>query len=161
MGLSELREVPARRAAIDAVELESIDRARRSGASWAQIASALGLASRQAAEQRRQRLAEAAERASRPQRRKLDRDYGPNVSNLRERAVELHRRIGADRRWDRRFTRAALVRETLAATPDAPAGALYDLVVVALADLSGPDVPVFPGPLRSAIARLRAAAVVG
>ncbi|HWS38940.1 MAG TPA: hypothetical protein VN408_40145 [Actinoplanes sp.] len=160
MGLSELRGIPARRAEIDAAELESIDRARRSGASWAQIAAALGLASRQAAEQRRQRLAEAAERAVLPQRQELDRGYGAGVAVLRRRAVDLHHRIGADRRWDRRFTRAALVRETLAAAPDAPAGALYDLVVVALEDLAGPDAPVFPGSLRSAIARLQAAVVI-
>ncbi|MET0414606.1 MAG: hypothetical protein ABW022_01120, partial [Actinoplanes sp.] len=58
--LHELRAVPAARAELDAAELALIDQARRAGATWADVASALGLASRQAAEQRRQRLATAA-----------------------------------------------------------------------------------------------------
>lgn len=161
MGLEDLRAVQARRARLDAEELQLIDRARRSGATWPEIAAALGLASRQAAEQRRHRLAAAAERADRPRRDELDRGYGPALLELRKRAVDLHRRIGADRRWDDRFVRAALVRETLAAAPDAPAGALFDLVAAVLADLSAPEIPNFPGPLRSAIERLREAATVG
>jgi hypothetical protein len=159
--LTELRAIPARRARLDAEELELIDRARRDGSTWTEIAAALGLASRQAAEQRRARLAQASERASRPLRQELDQGYGPGAPELRKRSVELHRRIGADRRWDGRFIRAALVRETLAAAPDAPAGALYDLVTAVLADLAGPDVPPLPGPLRTAVERLRKAAVIG
>ncbi|WP_430779835.1 hypothetical protein [Actinoplanes sp. G11-F43] len=158
--LAELRAIRARRASLDAEELELIDQARRSGATWPEVAEALGLASRQAAEQRRHRLATAAERASRSRRQELDCGYGRDVPELRERAVELYRRIGADRRWDGRFIRAILVRETLAAAPDAPAGALYDLVVAVLSDLSGPGVPPFPGPLRSAIERLRESVTV-
>lgn len=156
--LEALREIRARRARLDTEELDSIDRARRDGATWPEIAAALGLSSRQAAEQRRQRLAAAAERAVRPQRQELDEAYGPAARELRRRATDLHRRIGADRRWDHRFTRAPLVRETLAAAPDAPAGALFDLVTAALADLAGPDVPTLPGPLRTAVTRLREAA---
>lgn len=159
--LAELRTVQARRARLDAEELELIDRARRDGATWAEIAAALGLTSRQAAEQRRARLAQTSERVSRPHRRELDQGYGPSVPELRKRSVELHRRIGADRRWDGRFTRAALVRETLAAAPDAPAGALYDLIAAVLGDLAGPDVPPLPGPLRMAVERLREAFVIG
>ncbi|KHD77774.1 hypothetical protein [Actinoplanes utahensis] len=158
--LEALREVRARRARLDTEELEFIDRARRDGATWPEIAAALGLASRQAAEQRRHRLAAAAERAMRPQRQELDEGYGPGAQELRRRATDLHRRIGADRRWDHRFTRASLVRETLAAAPDAPTGALFDLVVAALADLSSPDVPALPAPLRAAISRLREAATL-
>jgi hypothetical protein len=153
--LSELREIPTRRALLDAAELELIDRARREGATWPEIAEALGLASRQAAEQRRLRLARAAERALRPLRDELDQGYAQSVPGLRQSAVDLHRRIGADRRWDHRFTRAVLVRETLAAAPDAPAGALFDLVTAVLADLAAPGVPVFPEPLRSAVDHLR------
>ncbi|SDT64019.1 hypothetical protein [Actinoplanes derwentensis] len=159
--LVELRAVRERRARLDAEELELIDRARRGGATWPEIAAALGLASRQAAEQRRSRLASAAERVLRPQREDLDRAYGRGVAEIRKRAVDLYRRIGADRRWDRRFVRAALVRETLDAAPDAPAGALYDLVVAVLADLSAPEIPDLPGPLRSAVERLREAVVIG
>ena len=152
--LAALRAIPARRAALDAAELDLIDRARRSGATWPEIAAALGLASRQAAEQRRLRLARAAERGSRPHRAELDHGYGPTIAELREAATELHRRIGADRRWAARFARAALVRDTLAAAPDAPPGALYDLVAEALADLGAPNLP---RPLAAALARLRAA----
>ena len=150
--LSALRAVRDRRARLDADELDLIDRARRDGATWTEIAAALGLASRQAAEQRRLRLARSAERASRSRREELDHGYGRNLAELRESAVELHRRIGADRRWPGRFTRAALVRDTLAAAPDAPPGALYDLVAEVLVDLGAPNLPA---PLTAALDRLR------
>ncbi|GIE76023.1 hypothetical protein Aph02nite_19730 [Actinoplanes philippinensis] len=151
--LDEMREIRARRARLDAEELELIDRARRSGVTWPAIAAALGLGSRQAAEQRRRNLARAAERDSLPRRSELDQGYGDDVTRLRRHAVDLCRRIGADRRWDARFTRAALVRETLSAAPDAPAGALYDLVTAALGDLEG---RLLPAPLRASVDRLRA-----
>ena len=51
--LVQLAEVGAARARLDERELELIDRARHGGATWAQVAAALGLGSRQAAEQRR------------------------------------------------------------------------------------------------------------
>jgi hypothetical protein len=156
--LSALAAIPAARARLDADELALIDQARRAGATWADIASALGLASRQAAEQRRLRLATA---ASRPDRPDLDLGYGESVAHLRAAALELHRRIGADRRWDRRFRRAALVRATLAAVPDAAPSALFALVTDVVADLdggaSGPA--TLPGPLRSAAERLRQALI--
>ncbi|BCY06579.1 hypothetical protein [Actinoplanes sp. L3-i22] len=151
--LSELREIRERRARLDAEELALIDRARRDGATWPAIAAALGLASRQAAEQRRHRLAQAAGRDSRPRREAIDEGYGAGPAHLREAVIDLHHRIGADRRWDGRLPRAALVRETLAAAVDAPPGALFDLVTEALADL-GPS--HFPAPLRAAVDRLRA-----
>jgi hypothetical protein len=154
-GLEDLRGIRKRRARLDAEELALIDQARRAGATWPEIAAALGLSSRQAAEQRRLRLARAAERDSSPRRAELDQAYGRSAFDLRRGAVELHRRIGADRRWDDRFRRAALVRETLAAAPDAPTGALHDLVTMVLADLADPEIPVLPGPLRAAVDRLR------
>lgn len=149
--LSELREIRARRASLDAEELALIDRARREGATWPAIASALGLTSRQAAEQRRHRLAEAVGRDVLAFQAKSDLVYGDELARLRESALDLHRRIGADRRWDSRFPRAALVRETLSATPDAPPGALYDLVGQALSDLG----TGFPAALQAAVDRLR------
>jgi len=172
--LSDLRAVPEARASLDAVELTLIDRARREGATWADIAGALGLSSRQAAEQRRLRLATAALQAP----AELDARYGKQIADLRTAAAELHRRIGADRRWDKRFPRAKLVRETLAAAPDAPAGSLFELAVAVVSDLSGlvdlpgpkppgpkPPGPVLPGPVlpgptRAAVGRLRAALAV-
>jgi hypothetical protein len=150
--LSALRAIPAERARLDARELTLIDQARRAGATWVEVAEALGLGSRQAAEQRRLRLTAAV----RPAAPELDLGLGAEVSALRAAAAELHRRIGADRRWDRRFTRAALVRQTLAAAPDSPVSALYALVAAAVADLSTAGAPL-PAPTRAAVSRLIAA----
>ena len=159
--LDELRAIPAARARLDAEELALMDRARRSGATWTQIAEALGLGSRQAAEQRRLRLARAAVRPALPEA------YGDRIADLRAATAELHRRIGADRRWDRRFTRAALVRETLAVASDAPGGALFALVRAVADDLAevageaavpgGAALQALPGPTRAAVDRLRTA----
>src|ERR1700754_2447475 len=120
--LSSLRTIPAERARLDAAELALIDQARRDGATWIEIAEALGLGSRQAAEQRRLRLASAVQPIAPDPA-----GYGAEVAALRQAAVELHRRVGADRRWDRRFTRATLVRQTLAAVPEATVSGLYAL----------------------------------
>ena len=146
--LSDLRAVPAARARLDADELVLIDKARRAGATWADIAAALGLASRQAAEQRRLRLATAAL----PRQQDLD----EAVAALRAAAVELHRRVGADRRWDGRFVRARLVRETLDAAVAAPSGPMFSLVNDVVGDLESVSAPL-PGPMRAAIGRLREA----
>lgn len=146
--LDRLREIPAARAELDVRELELIDRARRDGATWSEIAGALGLGSRQAAEQRRLRLATAV--PSTPDA------YGESLAVLRDAALELHRRVGADRRWDRRFTRAVLVRETLSAVPGAAGGALFALAEAVIADLGSVPVPL-PAPTRAAVDRLRAA----
>ena len=163
--LTELRAVSAARARLNAEELALIDRARRAGATWAEIAAALGLSSRQAAEQRRLRLARAATRPVLPEA------YGERIADLRQAAADLHRRIGADRRWDRRFRRAVLVRDTLAAAVEAPGGALFALVRAVADDLAevcgpppapgGPAVAgtatALPGPSRAAVDRLRTA----
>jgi hypothetical protein len=77
--LTQLGSVRAARAALDERELTLIDRARRAGATWAQVAGALGVATRQAAEQRRQRLAAAASRTARSN----DAGYGPSIVQLR------------------------------------------------------------------------------
>src|SRR3954471_12448009 len=91
--MDELRAIPAARARLDADELALIDRARRDGATWADIARALGLSSRQAAEQRRLRLATA---ASRPPQ-DIDNAYGESIVHLRKAAAELYWRGGAHR----------------------------------------------------------------
>jgi len=146
--LSDLRRIPAARARLDADELALIDKARRAGATWADIATALGLASRQAAEQRRLRLATAAA--------PCQQDLDEAIAGLRVAAVELHRRVGADRRWDGRFVRARLVRETLDAAVTAPSGPMFSLVNDVVGDLDVARVPL-PGPMRAAIGRLREA----
>ena len=146
--LTDLRAIPAARARLDAQELDLIDRARRAGATWGEIAGALGLGSRQAAEQRRLRLVAAV----RPAPAAPD-EYGEVIAELRKAALDLHRRVGADSRWDRRFNRAVLVRETLAAVPDAAGGALFALVEAVVADLGTVPRPL-PAATRAAVDRL-------
>jgi hypothetical protein len=130
--LAALSAVRAARASLDQRELDLIDGARRQGATWAQIALALGLTSRQAAEQRRHRLSAAAHRAAKIH----DPRYGHSIVHLRTAIEELRRRIAADAFWDARFVRAALVRQTVAAAEDAAPGSLFALAAQAAADLS-------------------------
>ncbi|MGN9810054.1 hypothetical protein ACTMSW_11935 [Micromonospora sp. BQ11] len=148
--LARLAEVAAARARLDDQELELIDRARHAGATWAQVAAALGLGSRQAAEQRRQRLVG----ARRSQRRSLDQAYPSRVAALRGAVAELARWIDADRRWDGRFRRAPLVRATVANALDADPGSLHALASHVAADLAGTDPELLPGPVRSVGATL-------
>ncbi|MEU0546626.1 hypothetical protein [Micromonospora sp. NPDC005979] len=129
--LAGLAEVRAARAHLDEREAELIDRARHDGATWAQIAAALGLGTRQAAEQRRQRLAA----ARRARRQDLDRVYPRQIAALRAAVAELGRWIATDRRWDSRFRRATLVRSTVDAALDADPGSLYALVLHLRTDL--------------------------
>jgi hypothetical protein len=137
--LGQLAEIKAARAGLDERELELIDRARQAGATWAQVATALGLASRQAAEQRRQRLVAAA----RSRRHDQDLRYAHSIVTLRMAVDDLHRSIAADRRWTARFPRAALVRATVQTALDAPPGGLYALAAQADADLAAAPLPGF------------------
>ncbi len=151
--LDRLTEVTAARARLDDEELTLIDRARHAGATWAQIATALGLASRQAAEQRRQRLAAAA----RARRAAGDVPFGPRVAALRAAVAELDRWIAADPRWDGRFAGAPLVRRTVTAALDAPPGPLHSLARHVVADLveAGPHrVPARARAVAEAIRQL-------
>jgi hypothetical protein len=150
--LARLADVRAARAHLDEQELEIIDRARHDGATWAQIATALGLGSRQAAEQRRQRLMAA--RWSR--RRHLDLQLPPQIATLRTAVADLGRWIGADQRWDGRFPRAALVRSTVDAALDAAPGSLYALALHLSSDLVDAGERL-PAPARSAATTITAA----
>ncbi|MFF5203245.1 hypothetical protein ACFY3B_26960 [Micromonospora parva] len=150
--LARLAEVRAARARLDEQELEIIDRARHDGATWAQIAAALGLGSRQAAEQRRQRLVAA--RWSR--RQQLDLRLPPQVAALRTAVADLARWIGADQRWDNRFRRAALVRSTVETALDAAPGSLYALAVHLATDLTEAGERL-PAPARTAATTINAA----
>jgi hypothetical protein len=119
----------------------------------------------QAAEQRRLRLASAVHPV-RP-----DVPYGPEIAALRAAAVDLYRRVGADRRWDTRFRRAPLVRQTLSFAADAPLSGLYSLVADVMADLAEAGLHgaglsraglfeagvTLPRPTRSCVERLAAA----
>ncbi|MCZ7436908.1 hypothetical protein O7598_10930 [Micromonospora sp. WMMC241] len=148
---TRLAEIGAARARLDDRELELIDRARHDGVTWAQIADALGLSSRQAAEQRRQRLVAA--RRSRLGR--LDRAWSVEVVALRAAVADLDRWIGADRAWDGRFRRAALVRRTCASARDAPPGPLFALAAYLVDDLATVG-PRLPAPAREAARRIAA-----
>ncbi|MEU1644277.1 hypothetical protein [Micromonospora zamorensis] len=150
--LARLAEVRATRARLDERELDLIDRARHDGATWAQIATALGLGSRQAAEQRRQRLVAA--RWSR--RQHLDLRFAPRIVALRNAVADLGRWIAADRRWDARFDRAGLVRSTVEVALDAAPGSLYALAEHLAADLAEAGERV-PAPARGAAAKIDAA----
>ncbi|MET7708946.1 hypothetical protein [Micromonospora sp. NPDC005413] len=150
--LAQLADVRATRARLDEQELALIDRARHDGATWAQIATALGLGSRQAAEQRRQRLVAA--RWSR--RQHLDLRFAPRIASLRTAVADLSRWIAADQRWDTRFRRAALVRSTVDAALDAAPGSLYALALHLATDLAEAGERL-PAPVRAAEAKIDAA----
>ncbi|MET8527523.1 hypothetical protein [Micromonospora sp. NPDC005172] len=147
-----LAEVRAARQHLDEREAELIDRARHDGATWAQIATALGLGTRQAAEQRRQRLAV----ARRARRQDLDRGYDPQIAALRAAVVELGRWIATDRRWDSRFRRATLVRSTVDAALDADPGSLYALALHLRTDLDDAG-DRLPPPVRAVAATMETA----
>ncbi|PZG24158.1 hypothetical protein C1I95_01210 [Micromonospora craterilacus] len=150
--LGRLAGIPAARDELDENELDLIDRARQAGATWSQVADALGLGSRQAAEQRRQRLAA----ARRSRRTESDRHWPAEVARLRARLAALQQWIDADRRWDTRFPRAALIRRTTALALEAAPGGLYDLAGHVAADLAatGPGLPI---PVRAVARDLSAA----
>lgn len=149
--LTRLTEIGADRARLDERELELIDRARHDGATWAEIAGALGLSSRQAAEQRRQRLVA----ARRARLGRLDRAWSAEVVALRSAVACLDRWIGADRAWDGRFRRAALVRRTCASALDAAPGPLFALAAYLVGDLAEVG-PRLPPPAREAARRIAA-----
>jgi len=157
--LAALSRVEDQRRALDETEHALIAAARAAGLGWAKIADALGLRSRQAAEQRFLRLGEPAQRdpgQARARRRQHFVD-DPALESVRTAAVAVLRQVERDPRWDARHPRAALARASLAMAVDAPGGALFALVQNALQDLAG-DGPM-PGlaPARRAIERLREA----
>ncbi|WP_147432726.1 hypothetical protein [Catellatospora citrea] len=150
--LADLRDL---RAAIDHAERDLLAAARRRGVSWGRVAAALGLRSRQAAEQRAARLSEQAAASDRHDCQHCV-DTEP-VAALRAAARAAAARMAADPSWDGVRPRAALVRTGLAAAADAPAGALYSLVKHAVDDLDTVDLDGRPVLLRVAVAELRRA----
>ncbi|MEW2589687.1 hypothetical protein AB0893_04680 [Micromonospora aurantiaca] len=152
MTLDHLSEIAAARVRLDDRELDLIDRARHGGATWAEIARALGLGSRQAAEQRRQRLVA----ARRTRLSRLDPVGAPDLPVLRAAVTDLNRWIEADRAWDGRFPRAALTRRTCALALDAGAGPLHTLAAHLADDLAGAGRRL-PAPALDAALRIAAA----
>lgn len=117
--IAALAEVSLFRAALDDFERSAIDTARAGGASWAEIAAALGMASRQAAEQRRARLGG-------------ERQH--NIDKLRQALETLATLLdglpatGA----------VALAADTVALALEAPPGQQIDLARLVVDDLRGP-----------------------
>lgn len=145
--LSALRLVSALRADIDALERATIDAARSCGASWATIASALGLSSRQAAEQRRLRLDDPTQgrdvelsRRSRDRQRSVDTTFGDAITEMRLAMAALRNTMEADAEWDARGPTAALARRTALIAVNAEPGTLFDLARLISGDLSAPGI---------------------
>jgi hypothetical protein len=161
--LAALAALPAVRRDLDRVERELIEAARDLGVAWPAIAQALGLASRQAAEQRWLRLSGGTSRdpvrvrTARREQRNVDVASGERLVELRRAARALARRIEADRDWDRRHPRAALARATLTAALDAPPSGLFSLCANAVDDLDQMPAGPLPPALASAVRRFRAA----
>lgn len=139
--LSALSLLVGLRVELDALERALIELARDQRASWAQISSALGLASRQAAEQRWLRLCDAVARdpvkvrASRRRQQNVDSLYGAAIGELRRAVVAVHRELTGDAAWDERHPRAALARMSLEVAVTAEPGAMYQLAQHAMDDL--------------------------
>lgn len=140
--VAALATVPGLRQDLDELEAALIDRARDSGVSWPDIATALGLRSRQAAEQRRLRLTSTQANRDPTSARRHRRDQlaadsaaGERVIRLREAVKHLVTWLDRDEFADRPAVR--LAHRTLRIALDSPPGALVDLARLALADLAG------------------------
>lgn len=134
--LAALAIVTELRADLDRTERQLVTRAREQRVSWQRVAEASGLGSRQAAEQRWLRLRAAPGREPAGGRRQRDIDKVLGVASLRDRVAELHDQLA--RLPDQPGRPPALVRlarRTLAEAVAAPAGPLYDLARLAVADL--------------------------
>jgi hypothetical protein len=161
--LAALARVPVLRADLDALERAGIDAARRSGASWNEIASALRLRSRQAAEQRRLRLGSGDERRDageirrrRQRQRIVDNRAGQEIIELRVAVEDLA--AGIDAAGSRPAVPAVrLARETVRVALVAEPGALFHLARTVVTDLVGLPEPDLGGPrVTDALRRLRA-----
>ena len=137
--LAALSGVAEIRRELDEIERDLLTDARDAGASWAAIATALSLASRQAAEQRWLRLQGLRSRDpgwARSQRAQRNDDDGPGLEELAKAADAAHRELRARAPGS---AQEKLAAATLRQARDAPSGALYDLVRQALADLDADE----------------------
>jgi hypothetical protein len=161
--LAALSLIGVLRSDLDQFERRLIESAREREVGWQQISTALGLSSRQAAEQRWLRLCgesgrdPAQVRAARSRQRMIDTTYGPEIGELRSATAAAHRRICADAGWDERHPLAVLARMSLETASGAEPGALYSLAYKAMGDLDGMRAGRLPVPLGPAVRRLRRA----
>jgi len=128
--LEGLALIEAARREVDDAERELIEAARAQGHGWAAIATALGLRSRQAAEQRWLRLRAldgrdpGPERARRREQHSVDSRAGVEIARLRQAVIAAYRQVRGPE----------LLKQTLAAAIDAPPGALFELATKAVND---------------------------
>lgn len=128
--LERLALIEAARREVDEAERELIEAARAQGHGWAAIAVALGLRSRQAAEQRWLRLCAwqgrdpGPERARRRAQQSVDSQAGIEIARLRQAVIAAYRQVDGPE----------LLKQTLAAAIDAPPGALFELACKAVED---------------------------
>jgi hypothetical protein len=150
------------RADADRAEERLIAMAREQGASWREVAAALGLHSRQAAEQRWLRLRAAttrdpvAERARRARLRSADTSMGPELVRLRDHVAALHEHVARRPDWEDHAAAAGLARRTLAAALAAPPGGLYDLARLAVDDLAAIPARLLGRPAAALLAQVAA-----
>jgi lambda repressor-like predicted transcriptional regulator len=139
--LAALARLEGLRGALDQAERDLIAAARQRGASWGQVSEALGLRSRQAAEQRWLRLSNPTSRdpvvtrSTRSRQRSVDGKAGTAISALRSTVLAAVRRLDSEPDWDRVDARAALVRASLTLAAAADPGGLFSLTEKAIADL--------------------------
>ncbi|MEO3928043.1 hypothetical protein ABGB07_29865 [Micromonosporaceae bacterium B7E4] len=161
--LAALRLLGGLRAGLDEAERRLVEAAREQRTSWAQIATALGLASRQAAEQRWVRLSGAATRdparvrVERKRQQSVDTAFGAEVSRLRAAVVAVHRQLGTEPDRGDWHPWARLAHTTLGLAGSADPGGLYALAVHAVDDLERVPAEQFGGALPDALDRLRRA----
>jgi hypothetical protein len=129
------------RAELEQSERRLIGAARSGGATWGDVAGALGLGSRQAAEQRWLRLG-----GGRHQPRSGRAGTGSDVKRLRALIVLLHNRLLRLADDDPASAPLRLAGSTLGLAADAPPGALHDLAARAIEDLDTlPSETLAPG----------------
>ncbi|MFI5844334.1 hypothetical protein ACIA8K_32025 [Catenuloplanes sp. NPDC051500] len=149
--LAALTRLPQARAELDAAEAALIEAARDDGAGWSAIATALGLSSRQAGEQRLARL-----RRRAPRQQVVDKSVA-----LSDAVSALSAAVADDPQWDGRTPRAALARQCLeiaaSLNPDDPPGGLYSLVNDVLSDLAEVPRAALPQAQRLALAAMESA----
>lgn len=158
--LAALALVADLRADLDEVEQSLLALARRGGATWQEVAAALGLRSRQAAEQRwlRLRALTTTDLAAQRRRRQQDIDIAePEIDTLRARARTLDKRLARlPGGTDRSAALVRLARRTLQDAVDAPPGPMHDLVRLAVKDLRAIPAQALGRPVAEAVERLSA-----